>query len=84
MGGFLKTAKRNWFIGIRTPWTLSNDKVWDKTHQLGSKLFMASGIISLLGLFKSKCLIWFLLVPVLLSTLILFVYSYLEWKKLKK
>ncbi|MBU2634467.1 MAG: DUF1648 domain-containing protein, partial [Nanoarchaeota archaeon] len=29
----MKNSKRNWFIGIRTPWTLSNDKVWEKTHK---------------------------------------------------
>ncbi|MCD6528067.1 SdpI family protein [bacterium] len=38
-GVLLEKAKRNWFIGIRTPWTLSSDEVWDKTHQLGGRLF---------------------------------------------
>jgi len=49
----LKHTKRNWFIGIRTPWTLSNDKVWDKTHKLGSQLFLISGILSFIGIFFS-------------------------------
>ncbi|MCK7526814.1 MAG: SdpI family protein [Ignavibacteriales bacterium] len=35
IGSMLRKAKRNFFIGIRTPWTLSSDYVWDKTHQLG-------------------------------------------------
>ena len=43
VGYMLAKAKRNFFIGIRTPWTLSSDTVWDKTHALGSKLFIASG-----------------------------------------
>jgi uncharacterized membrane protein len=45
VGFMLRKAKRNFFIGIRTPWTLSSDSVWAKTHQLGSVLFMASGVL---------------------------------------
>jgi len=51
IGYLLRQAKRNWFIGIRTPWTLSSDTVWDKTHQLGSVLFMASGVFAFAGSF---------------------------------
>ena len=39
IGTILKYTKRNWFVGIRTPWTLSSDVVWEKTHKLGGKLF---------------------------------------------
>src|SRR5215204_3102983 len=49
MGFMLRKAKRNFFIGIRTPWTLSSDTVWDKTHQLGAVLFMASGVLAFIG-----------------------------------
>ena len=84
IGIILKNIKRNWFIGIRTPWTISNDKVWDKTHKLGSKLFIISGIITLFGIFFPNLLIWFILVPILFSSLWLLIYSYLEYKKIKK
>ncbi|VVB98293.1 SdpI/YhfL protein family protein [uncultured archaeon] len=50
VGILLGKAKRNWFVGIRTPWTLSDDDVWKRTHELGSKLFKAAGIAMLLGL----------------------------------
>jgi len=80
-GIMMGKAKRNFFIGIRTPWTLSNDHVWDKTHQLGSKLFILSGILALLGAFFADYAIWFILVPVLGSTLFLFVYSYLLYQQ---
>ena len=46
IGFLLRKAKRNFFIGIRTPWTLSSDYVWDKTHQLGAILFMISGVLA--------------------------------------
>ncbi|MCR4368447.1 MAG: DUF1648 domain-containing protein, partial [archaeon] len=48
MGALMDNAKRNWFVGIRTPWTVSNDVVWDKTHKLGAPLFKISGAIILL------------------------------------
>ena len=80
----LKNIKRNWFIGIRTPWTLSSEVVWDKTHKLGSKLFFISGIIIIIGMFFIKYLIWFILVPTILSALISIIYSFIEFKKIEK
>ncbi|MBU0757347.1 MAG: SdpI family protein [Nanoarchaeota archaeon] len=81
LGMFLKDVKRNYFIGIRTPWTLANDNVWNKTHMFGSKLFMISGIVVLSGVFFREYVIYFIMVPTLLSSLVLVVYSYFVWKK---
>jgi len=80
-GIMMRQAKRNFFIGIRTPWTLSSDHVWDETHRLGSTLFIASGILTLLGAFFPDYAIWFILIPVLGSTLFLLVYSYLLYQR---
>jgi len=84
IGIILKKLKRNWFIGIKTPWTVSSDKVWEKTHKLGSTLFKISGIITIIGVFFPGYIIWFTLVPVILSSIWLIIYSYLEYKKIKK
>lgn len=81
VGYLLRQAKRNFFIGIRTPWTLSSDSVWDKTHQLGSVLFMASGVLSIAGsFFGGMTAFWMLFVPLIGSTLVLVVYSYLLYR----
>lgn len=80
-GIMMRQAKRNFFIGIRTPWTLSSDHVWDETHRLGSILFIASGVLALLGVFFPDYAIWFILVPVLGSTLFLLVYSYILYQR---
>jgi len=45
IGNYMAKIKMNWFMGIKTPWTLSSEKVWNKTHRLGGKLFMLSGIL---------------------------------------
>jgi uncharacterized membrane protein len=84
LGVVLKHAKSNWFIGIRNPWTLSSDAVWDKTHRLGSKLFMLTGLIAVLGFFFRKLSLLFVFVPLVLAVIFLYVYSYLEYKKEKK
>ncbi len=44
-------ARPNWFVGIRTPWTLSSEAVWYKTHKVGARLFKAAGILALAGAF---------------------------------
>jgi len=80
-GILIENTKRNWFIGIRTPWTLSSDAVWAKTHQLGGKLFKISGVIALLGIFFPSYSIFMVISPVLLSVIYAFIYSYLEYKK---
>ena len=81
IGYLLRQAKRNFFIGIRTPWTLSSDSVWDKTHQLGSVLFMLSGAFAILGGFLGgMTAFWLMFVPLIGSTLFLVVYSYVLYK----
>jgi len=84
VGVIMENLKRNWFIGIRTPWTISSDKVWDKTHKLGSILFKISGIIMIIGVFFDDFIIYFILVPIIVSAVALVIYSYLVYRKLEK
>jgi uncharacterized membrane protein len=80
-GILCENAKRNWFIGIRTPWTLSSEQVWDKTHRLGGKLFKIAGVIAVVGIFFQSYAVFFVLIPVLLVAAYTIVYSYLEYQK---
>lgn len=81
IGILLRHTKRNWFMGFRTPWTLSSDRVWEKTHRLGGTLFAASGVFLLLGLPFPSLFLWFLFAPLLLSVLATLIYSYVEFRK---
>jgi len=81
IGFLLDRAEQNWFVGIRTPWTLSSKTVWKKTHELGGKLFKIAGVISCLGIFAGVYALWFVLVPALAVAVITVVYSYLEFQK---
>lgn len=82
IGFMLRQAKRNFFIGIRTPWTLSSDRVWNKTHQIGSTLFIVAGLLAVIGsIFGGTTAFWMLMVPIFGSTIFLVVYSYVLYKQ---
>jgi uncharacterized membrane protein len=80
-GVLIGHAKRNWFIGIRTPWTLSNEKVWDKTHRIGGRLFKASGMIAIVGMFFGDLAFYFVVVPICCVAVYTIVYSYIEYQR---
>lgn len=82
IGTILEKTKRNYFFGIRTPWTLDSDTVWKKTHILGGKLFKISAVISLVGLLVPNrfSFLW-VLIPVITASIVVTVYSYLVAKK---
>ncbi len=82
-GVLVENSKRNWFIGIRNPWTISSDKVWNKVHKKGGKMFKIVGILSLLGLFFIEYIIFFLLLPIFVAIGYLTILSYTEFQKEK-
>lgn len=83
MGVMIGKARQNWFMGIRTPWTMSSERVWKKTHELGGKLFKAAGVIALLGIALPQFFIASIAV-IIAAAIVTFVYSYLEFNKEKK
>ncbi|MEM3555103.1 MAG: DUF1648 domain-containing protein [Candidatus Micrarchaeia archaeon] len=80
-GVVTENAKRNWFIGIQTPWTLSSERVWNKTHKLGGKLLKIVALISLIGILLPPYAIFLLVLPLLLVTIYIVFYSYQEYQK---
>lgn len=79
LGVFLPKIKRNFFIGIRTPWTLTSDEIWNKTHAFASSLFIFSSPICLVALVFPNFLL--LIAPPILSSIVCVVYSYLVYRK---
>ena len=84
VGRMISVAKRNYFIGIRTPWTLANDEVWEKTHQLGGKLFTIAGVITFLGVFLKEQAYILLMVTIFSAAIISSVYSFVIYQKINK
>jgi len=81
VGMLMEKAKRNYFIGIRTPWTLADDQVWDETHRAGAKGFKISGIVTVLGVFFPSLAIFFMMVPILGVSIYTIVYSYVVYRR---
>jgi len=86
LGNYFKTIKENYFIGIRTPWTLENETVWKETHKLGGKMWFAGGIIvviSSLILGKQLNFIIFMIITGMII-IIPIAYSYFKFNKIGK
>lgn len=89
IGNVLGKVQRNFWIGIRTPWTLANHLVWEKTHRLGAWLFVGAGVIGLVSLFFAAvvplaALFTFWMVLLIGSGLVPVVYSLVLYKRLEK
>ena len=81
IGFLMEHAEPNWFVGIRTPWTMSSVTVWKKTHQRGSTLFKLAGMVSFIGILTGIYAWLFIIVPVIAVAIYTVVYSYFEFKK---
>ncbi|MFH1172934.1 MAG: SdpI family protein [bacterium] len=85
LGTYLPKIKTNWFMGIRTPWTLSSETVWQKTHQLGGRLFILEGALVIFLIFLlPQFLYGFFLVSILAIVIWIFAYSYWLYRKINK
>jgi uncharacterized membrane protein len=85
LGNYFKVIQPNYFIGIKTPWTLESKEVWKLTHTLAGKLWIAGGLIIVLtSLTIAKSIfIYVFLVTIAIITLVPVIYSYVKFKELK-
>ena len=85
LGNYFKTLKANYFIGIRTPWTLENETVWKETHKLGGKMWFIGGlliVLSSLVLEKQTNFTIFIIITAGI-TIVPVVFSYLKFQNIK-
>jgi uncharacterized membrane protein len=82
LGNYLPRVRSNWWMGIRTPWTLSSEQVWRTTHRLGGRTFMIGGVLVLAGmLLPAGQRVWVMVAAVAVSVLIPAVWSYVAWRR---
>lgn len=83
LGNYFKTIKPNYFVGIRTPWTLENESIWKSTHKLGGKLWVVGGLLIIFSsvIFNEKIAFIIFLTITAIITLIPIAHSYLKFKK---
>jgi uncharacterized membrane protein len=88
LGSLLQKVKMNWFMGIRTPWTLSSEEVWGKTHKLAGPIFAVSGLLLIVSawttLFIVKISLFILAIVLIVLGLPLYSYLIFRTKQIKK
>jgi uncharacterized membrane protein len=86
IGNYLQTVRPNYFIGIRTPWTLKDETVWRKTHLIGGRLWLAGGIVVILVCFFTTGAVLSIISKVIFALLTIapVVYSYIEFRRVKR
>jgi len=83
MGNVLGKVRKNFYIGIRVPWTLASDRVWNDTHRLGAWVMVAAGVIGfVLTIFGAP--IWVPIVVLVGSMSIPLIYSFVHYKALER
>jgi uncharacterized membrane protein len=82
VGNFLGKVTKNFFVGIRTPWTLASDEVWLRTHRLGGKLLVATGALAVISGLAGWSALPFL-VALGLTGAVTTVYSYVVYRRVE-
>jgi uncharacterized membrane protein len=83
IGNYLPKVRPNFMLGIRTPWTLTSDRSWTRTHRLGGRLFVLEGVIlvvaGLLGI-GGAVQVGLIIAGVAVIVGLAFAYSYVVWR----
>lgn len=82
IGNLMPRMRPNWFMGIRTPWTLASEQVWRKTHRLGGYCFMLMGVLMVaVGFVATPSRFPYMIGGVIVLAIIPLVYSYFAWRR---
>ncbi len=82
LGNYLTRVEPNWFVGIRTPWTLSSDTVWRKTHRTGGWLMVLGGfVIAACAFLPQGAFLPLFIAAIVVIAVIPIVQSYVLWKR---
>ncbi len=82
LGNYMGKLRKNFFIGIRTPWTLASDAVWERTHRLGGWTFMLGGVLFVVAAFTGGGM-WLPIVAVVIAAVVPMAYSWFIYRRLE-
>jgi uncharacterized membrane protein len=81
LGNFISKIRPNWFVGVRTPWTLSSKTSWDKTHRLAGWLFILMGLsIAAAGIIQTLWAFVLMIAFIVFCLVWMIIYSYLIYR----
>lgn len=79
LGNYLPKCKQNYTVGIRTPWTLNNEEIWNKTHKISGYIWVFGGVIIIISSFIA--VEWIMFVVIIIIALLPLIYSYILYKR---
>jgi uncharacterized membrane protein len=83
MGNVIGKVRKNFYIGVRVPWTLASDRVWNDTHRLAAWVMVAAGLIGFVITISGLSII-FAIIVLVSSALIPVIYSFVHYKSLER
>jgi uncharacterized membrane protein len=83
LGNVMGKVRRNFYLGIRTPWTLANERVWNATHRMAAKTFFVGGLLGLISVI-AQAPFWTPLTFIVAAALVPGVYSLAVYKQLER
>jgi uncharacterized membrane protein len=82
VGNYLPRIRSNWWMGIRTPWTLESERVWRETHRLGGRTFVAAGVATMASLLLPNGVQGYVMFgSIIAAAIVPLVYSYFVWRR---
>ncbi|HET7301595.1 MAG TPA: SdpI family protein, partial [Oleiagrimonas sp.] len=82
LGNYMGKLRKNFFMGIRTPWTLASDAVWERTHRLGGWTFMLGGVVLIIGALVGG-VVWPVIAAIVIAAVIPVTYSFVIYRRLE-
>lgn len=81
LGNYMSKLRKNFFVGIKTPWTLASDEVWDRTHRFAGWIFVIGGILLFFQPLVGKA--WYMVSIILIAALLPLIYSFVIYRQLE-
>lgn len=81
LGNFMTQLRHNYFVGIRTPWTLASEYVWKKTHRFGGYVFVITGLVPITSIFFGALGMYLFFAALAVGIVVIVLYSYVVYKK---
>ena len=82
IGNYLPKMSQSYTVGIKLPWTLNDEENWNKTHRLAGKLWVACGLLLIIGSFTSMAMS-IMVVMLVIAVIVPTVYSYMQFRNAK-
>jgi len=83
LGNVMGKVRRNFYVGIRTPWTIANEQVWNATHRFAAKTFVGGGLLGLIAVIL-RAPFWLPITMILIATLVPVIHSLVLYKQLER